>query len=302
MGGLGVCQVDFHGFNIHLFVSHYHATYDYNPLTDVYLGHRLVHGVESAQWIKLSSSSADLTIYAGDFNTEPKDIPYQIVRHVTPLCDAWVDANGPEGGETSECPSNSYTSRSSLKECPTGKRIDYIMYNSGPNISANTVFCNLPLPDRIPGKNISYSDHEGVAAKISINRNGGEQMTSRDFVRLQSCKDIQSKRACVEKGIVILNNSLRSVKFARLMYLLSCVLCLVLLIAAFIPTAYGFIWVDVGLFFIRLCLIVVGTYLFLMSVLFFRKERHALNGTIACLQLLLDNSNGNKLTKEEGEV
>merc|ERR1712059_169343 len=154
----------------------------------------------------------------------------------------------------------------------------------------------------IPGKNISYSDHEGVAAKISIKRNGGEQMTSRDFVRLQSCKDIQSKRACVEKGIVILNNSLRSVKFARLMYLLSCVLCLVLLIDAFIPTAYGFIWVDVGLFFIRLCLIVVGTYLFLMSVLFFRKERHALNGTIACLQLLLDNSNGNQLTKEEGEV
>ena len=73
------------GFNIHLFVSHYHATYDYNPVTDVYLGHRVVHGVESAQWIKLSSSSADLTVYAGDFNTEPKDIPYQIVRHVTPL-------------------------------------------------------------------------------------------------------------------------------------------------------------------------------------------------------------------------
>jgi hypothetical protein len=29
--------------------------------------------VESALWIKLSSSSADLTIYAGDFNTEPKE-------------------------------------------------------------------------------------------------------------------------------------------------------------------------------------------------------------------------------------
>ena len=38
----------------------------------------------------------------------------------------------------------------------------------------------------------------------------------------------------------------------------------------------------------RLGLIVTGTYLFLMSVLFFRKERHALNGTLACLELLLD--------------
>jgi hypothetical protein len=33
----------------------------------------VVHSVESALWIKLSSSSADLTIYAGDFNTEPKE-------------------------------------------------------------------------------------------------------------------------------------------------------------------------------------------------------------------------------------
>ncbi len=33
----------------------------------------MVHSVESALWIKLSSSSADLTIYAGDFNTEPKE-------------------------------------------------------------------------------------------------------------------------------------------------------------------------------------------------------------------------------------
>ena len=40
--------------------------------------------------------------------------------------------------------------------------------------------------------------------------------------------------------------------------------------------------------FSRLGLIVTGTYLFLMSVLFFRKERHALNGTLACLELLLD--------------
>ena len=33
------------------------------------------------------------------------------VRYVTPLCDAWVEANGTDGGETSETPSNSYTHR-----------------------------------------------------------------------------------------------------------------------------------------------------------------------------------------------
>ena len=77
--------------------------------------------------------------------------PYRIAL-VTKHCrDAWVDANGVEGGETSETPSNSFTPRSSLKESPQGKRIDYIMYSSGPNISAETIYCNLPLPDRVPG-------------------------------------------------------------------------------------------------------------------------------------------------------
>ena len=33
-----------------------------------------------------------------------------------------------QGGETSETPSNGYTPKSSLKESPNGKRIDYIMY------------------------------------------------------------------------------------------------------------------------------------------------------------------------------
>jgi len=289
--GLGVCQVDFKGFNIHLFISHYHATYDYNPVTDVYLGHRVVHSVESAQWIKLSSSSADLTVYAGDFNTEPKDIPYQIVRHVTPLKDAWVEGNGPEGGETSETPGNKYTARSSLKECPNGKRIDYIMYNTGPNIMAETLYCSLPLPDRIPGKSISYSDHEGVVTKLRIKRKEGNHITSRDFVREQSMTDLPSKTHCVQEAQAILKKSLTSVQFGRLLYLFFSLFCLVLLIGLFLvpavsaPLNIGF---DLALFIARLILIVTCTYLVLMSLLFFRKERHALDGTLACLDLILN--------------
>merc|ERR1719431_2231687 len=122
------------------------------------------------------------------------DVPYQIVKYVTPLSDAWVEANGPEGGQTSETPSNTYTPKSSLKESPDGKRIDYIMYNSG---------------------------HEGVVTKLSIKRNTGEMITSRDFVRMQSRKDLQSKLECVEQGKEILKHSLKSVRFARIMYLLA---------------------------------------------------------------------------------
>ncbi len=85
--GLGVCQIHYRGFDIHLYTSHYHAEYDRTH--DVYLGHRVIHALESAQWIKLASSSADVTVYAGDFNTEPTDVPYKLVRMIVPLNDSW---------------------------------------------------------------------------------------------------------------------------------------------------------------------------------------------------------------------
>ena len=236
----------------------------------------------------MSSSSADLTIYAGDFNTEPSDVPYKIVRHVTPLNDAWVEANGAEGGETSETPSNSYTAKSALKDCPGGRRIDYIMYSSGPNVTAETIYCSLPLQDRVPGKNISFSDHEAVTAKLVLKRNtDGLQMTGRDFARLQSVKDLNTKLEAVDQAKDILRVSLRSVRYSRIMYLIGALLCLLLLILAFVP--YGhYLALDVALFLVRLILIVVGTYLFLMSVLFFKKEGHALRGTLTSLELITE--------------
>ena len=158
-----------------------------------------------------------------------------------------------------------------MKECPNGKRIDYIMYNTGPNITGETISCVLPLPARVPGKNISYSDHEGVAAKIKIKRNEEMRMTSRDFVRMQSMVDLPSKTACVQEAINILRASLKSVKFARLLYLLGALLCFVLLIGAFIiPAALSpiYLGLDLLLFIVRLFLIVCTTYLVLMSLLF----------------------------------
>ena len=52
----------------------------------------------------------------------------QVVRHLVPLRDCWVEVNGEAGGETSETPGNSWTARSSLRQHPAGQRIDYILY------------------------------------------------------------------------------------------------------------------------------------------------------------------------------
>ena len=52
--GLGICRIDYLGFNIHLFTSHYHANYDVGACCcngPDYLTHRIVQSVESAQWM-----------------------------------------------------------------------------------------------------------------------------------------------------------------------------------------------------------------------------------------------------------
>ena len=307
--GLGICQIDYLGLNIHLFTSHYHANYSVGVCCcngPDYLSHRIVQSVESAQWIKLSSSSADLTIYAGDLNTEPEEVPYQIVRYVTPLSDAWVEANGSEGGETSETPSNSYTSKSALRDSPAGKRIDYILYSAGPNIEADTLACVLPLQDRIPGKNISFSDHQALAAKLRVTRKKKSTgVTSRDFIMLQSVRDLGEKLEYVDQAQDILRASLKSVGRRRIICILGTILCfLLLLLVAFVPLylhyipEYGeyipksgdkdYIALDVFLFIVRLVLGVVTVYMFVMSVILMRKEQGTLQGTLESLEVITE--------------
>ena len=132
--GIGVCQIRFgtssyknlphsNFFDIHLYVSHYHANYD--PSNDIYLGHRVIHAFESAQWIKLTSSAADLTIYAGDFNTDPSSLPYRILRNVATLQDAWecnYDKNAEYGTNLRGC-TNEVSTKSHGKNYDVGKRI-----------------------------------------------------------------------------------------------------------------------------------------------------------------------------------
>ena len=72
--------------------------------------------------------------------------------------------------------------------------------------------------------------------------------------------------------------------------MLGSALCFLLLILAFVPFIEyrELIVLDVILFILRLVLVLVTVYLFLMSVLFFRKESHALRGTLASLEVITE--------------
>ena len=140
--GLGVCQLEINGFEVTVFVSHYHAEYD--PNNDIYLGHRVIHALESAQWLNMTSAATDLTLYCGDFNTDPSTVAYRLLRGIVPLNDSWVEFTGDLwGGETNETAENSFTYNAAM-----AKRIDYIMYRAGPCLDAETINCWFPLPNR----------------------------------------------------------------------------------------------------------------------------------------------------------
>merc|ERR1712079_770775 len=101
-------------------------------------------------------------------------------------------------------------------------------------------------------------------------------------------KDLNSKLECVDKAQEILRASLKSVGYRRTFYPLGSALCFLLLILAFVPYMEyrQYVVLDVILFMVRLVLVVVTVYLFLMSVLFFRKESPALRGTLASLDVI----------------
>jgi len=293
--GLGVCHLDYKGLNINVFVSHLHA--EYSRRTDIYLGHRVMQALEAAQWIKLTSSGADLTIYAGDFNTEPVDVPYSIIRTVVPLKDAWMDVNGPTSGETCATPYNSYTTASELVEAPTGKRIDYIMYNAGPNVKAEAKTCCLALPRRIPaslsgGRDVSYSDHEGVAAEIRVELLEGGLVDNRRFKTSMSCIDPQGRGEAVRAAMGLITKAIKTSLSDQKIFTALTLLALVLLSLTFteyIFTTSGLL--DGILFIVRLILTLLFVYFGLMATIFSRKERHALYGTKATLSLLQQRCN-----------
>ena len=94
---------------------------------DIYLGHRVCQALEAAQWIRFTSAAPDLTIYAGDLNTEPSDVPFLLLRDRSGLSDCWV--GGGEGeGHTCNTSYNSYSDntgrnkRNSLASNPASHR------------------------------------------------------------------------------------------------------------------------------------------------------------------------------------
>ena len=176
--GLGVCRMRINNLNVCVFITHLHA--EYLSTKEAYLAHRVSQALEAAVWIKLCAAGADLVIVGGDFNSEPGDTPYSILREVVPLQDAWMSGTAIQDGETCGTLKNSYTNLDTLlpgscsfKSCersinPKGQRIDFIMFKCRKGLSCKVKSCEQPLSESVPGTHFSYSDHEAVSASIIV--------------------------------------------------------------------------------------------------------------------------------------
>ncbi|KAG8195046.1 hypothetical protein JTE90_029626 [Oedothorax gibbosus] len=222
---VGMCKVLHHGLKINLYVTHLHA--EYNAFHDQYLPHRVAQAFEFSQYVRMTSESADLSIVAGDFNTEPTDLPYKIIIHNAKCLDAYTSQTGSPVTDSTcvrtTCghPNNLYTTKKELNDCPTGKRIDYILYKCGPGTYVKCLSCETPLGNIGPESNVPYSDHEAVVAQLHV------------FKSLDAPKQPENPKArleAIDGSHNILRKSLKELQKSRLVYVLLSFLLLALLV------------------------------------------------------------------------
>ena len=337
--GIGVCQIRFSSkrldksnsdsefFDVHLYMSHYHA--DYDPNNDRYLAHRVLQAFESAQWINLTSSGADLIIYAGDFNTEPNSLPYRILSSLGLLKDSWKEftSNNVESevkklktcGSTSESLVNSFTVAPKHSNCSTncvgnrsssdavlqieGKRIDYIMYRAGRNVTVKVHKSSLPLPATIPHQNFSFSDHEALDAIFTLKRNSANQnfkneleeekngSTEKKIAKLEESKE---RNTVIQEAIDVMDTALDDVCKSKTKYVIFSILCLVLFLASFVSSGFSHltrlerIALDLCLFFPRMVLVTGLVIYVLMGLLFSKREKNSIKEIKNQLGLILE--------------
>ena len=84
-----------------------------------------------------------------------------------------IVAQDPPEEPTCEAPKNSYTSRHSALE--HGERIDFIFVGTrGATRLEGVSYCQ-PLPELMPARQHSYSDHEAVAVSLRLVTDTGER-------------------------------------------------------------------------------------------------------------------------------
>jgi sphingomyelin phosphodiesterase 2 len=170
---------------------------------------------------------------------------------------------------TSETPANSYTAIESLRVCPHGKRIDFVMCSSRKGLQIETVDVNIPLPSRIPEFPFSYSDHEAVCAKFLI-------LETEPVVNSESSRrNKETSALSLNEASQVCDAALRNLSNDRRNYWLAFGVFTVFL--ASLPFTYdGSRIVHYTLTVVHLLLTLVAVFCLIMATVWNRIERHGI--------------------------
>ncbi|XP_013185710.2 putative neutral sphingomyelinase [Amyelois transitella] len=171
--GVGLCRIKCENRLINVYCTHLHAEYHED---DMYLAHRVLQAYSTAEFVKLTTYPADVSILAGDLNTGPGDLSFRILTQLPQLLDPFdLKCEGsnpavrrPTG--TSDNANNSYSDPIVSKAAPEGKRIDHILFHVNSNLEASVVNFGNPLEDRVPDQPFSYSDHNAVMLELRLSQ------------------------------------------------------------------------------------------------------------------------------------
>ncbi|XP_059490809.1 putative neutral sphingomyelinase [Neocloeon triangulifer] len=278
--GVGLCRILVGEHHVNVYTAHLHAEYDRE--NDEYLAHRVVQAFDTAQFIKLSSSPHEISVVAGDLNTEPYDNAFHIIKHVPGLHDCQDYKS--EELMTNEAKSNNYRLMTAASPTAPGKRIDFILFKPPQGVSVDVRDFGYALPGKVEGTDLSYSDHEALLAVLSINFS----MKSDD----NKVSEVQTLRVnALEKAINVCEEALHDLKQKQLRLTYGVVFTLLALLATHIllpkllpdgPLATGFNVV------LHLSLLLTEVFLLFMITIWHRMEVNGINAGKLGMQLTLD--------------
>jgi sphingomyelin phosphodiesterase 2 len=242
--------------------------------------HRIIQAFDTAQFLENTRGDCTLQILAGDLNTEPEDLAYRILLSHAGMKDSFMEMPT-IAFATHENPNNTYTpAQISGKD---GIRIDYIFYRNSRDFECNVLNYELPLIDKIPQLNISYSDHEAVHAQISIKRKLKESISIESDRSLVST-NIKNLKEC----IIMCNNSLKELESHRRSYTMLAIGLIVILINVVeMNVGYGFKTIYLVIKFL-LCGLTI--FFIFMASLWNMMEKHGILSGKLSMQIALHNN------------
>lgn len=164
---VGMAILNLGSLTANVYVTHLHA--EYSREKDSYLPHRVVQAWELQQFIRHTSTGADVVILGGDLNMHPQDLGNRLLRAYTGLQDSYLETakfDGCENGMTLIV-DNPFISKKELVPFEKGIRIDYILFKGS---SKADVHCDSMSTTKgsVPNHPFPYSDHEALTAELRL--------------------------------------------------------------------------------------------------------------------------------------